>query len=46
MTEDDMIGWHHQFDGHKFDQALGVGDGYGSLACCSPWGYKKLDMTE
>ena len=34
MTEDDMIGWYHQFDGHEFEQALGVGDGYGSLACC------------
>ena len=39
-------GWHHQLDGHKFEYALGVGDGQGSLACCSPWGCKELDMTE
>ena len=45
-TEDEMAGWHHQFDGHEFEQALGVGYGQGSLACCSPWGHKKLDMTE
>ena len=38
MTEDEMIGWHHRFDGHEFEQALGVGDGQGSLACCNPWG--------
>ena len=37
MTEDEMVGWHHQLDGHEFEQALGVGDGQGSLACCSPW---------
>ena len=36
-TEDEMVGWHHQIDGHEFEQALGVGDGQGSLACCSPW---------
>ena len=36
MTEDEMVGWHHQLDGHEFEQALGVGDGQGSLACCSP----------
>ena len=35
MTEDDMVGWHHRLDGHEFEQALGVGDGQGSLACCS-----------
>ena len=45
-TEDEMIGWHHQLDGHEFEQALGVGDGQGSLACCSPWGRKESDMTE
>ena len=39
-----MVGWHHQLNGHE--QALGVGDGQGSLACCSPWGHKELDMTE
>ena len=38
MTEDEMVGWHHQLDGHEFEQALGVGDGQGSLKCCSPWG--------
>ena len=46
MTEDEMAGWHHQFNGHKFEQAPGVDDGQGSLACCSPWGHKELDMTE
>ena len=46
MTEDEMVGWHHRFDGHEFEQALGVGDGQGSLASCSPWGCKELDMTE
>ena len=42
-TEDEMVGWHHWLDGHEFEQAVGVGDGQGSLACCSPWGSKKLD---
>ena len=37
MTEDKMVGWHHQFNGHEFEQALGDGEGQGSLACCSPW---------
>ena len=46
MTEDEMLGWHHRLDGHEFDQALGVGDGQGSLAFCSPWGHKELDTTE
>ena len=36
-TEDEMVGWHHRLDGHEFEQALGVGDGQGGLACCSPW---------
>ena len=45
-TEDVMVGWHHRLDGHEFEQALGVGDGQGGLACCSPWGHKELDMTE
>ena len=36
MTEDEMVGWHHGFDGHEFEQAPGVGDRQGSLACCSP----------
>ena len=35
MTEDEMLGWHHRLDGHEFEQALGVGDGQGSLVCCS-----------
>ena len=46
MTEDEMVGWHHQLDGHEFEQALGVGDGQGGLACCSPQGHKELDMTK
>ena len=41
-----MVGWHHRLEGHEFEQALGVGDGQGSLACCSPWGHKELDSTE
>ena len=45
-TEDEMVGWHHQLNGDEFEQALGVGDGQGSLACCSPWGGKELDTTE
>ena len=46
MTEDKTIGWHHQLDGHEFEQALGVGDEQGSLVCGSPWGHKESDMTE
>ena len=46
MTEDDMVGWHHCFDGHEFEQALGVGDGQGRLVCCSPCGCKESDMIE
>ena len=38
-TEDEMVGWHHQLDGHEFEHALGVGDRQGSLACCSPWNH-------
>ena len=45
MTEE-MVGWHLRLNGHEFEQALGVGDGKGSLACCSPWGYKESDTTE
>ena len=45
-TEDEMVRWHHQFYGYEFEQALGVGDGQGSLACCSSWGHKESDMTE
>ena len=43
MTEDEMVGWHHWLNGHEFEQALGVGNGQGSLVCCSPWGGKELD---
>ena len=46
VTEDEMVGWHHRLYGHEFEQALGVSDGQGSLACCSPWGHKELDTTE
>ena len=46
MTEDEMVGWHHWLNGHEFEQALGVGDGQGSLACYSPWGPKESDTTE
>ena len=46
MTEDDMVGRHHQLYGHEFEQVPGVGDGQGSLACCSPWGCKVSDITE
>ena len=46
MTEDKMVGWHHWLNGHEFEQAPGVGDGQGSLACCSPWGCTKSDTIE
>ena len=45
-TEDEIAEWHHRLDGHEFEQALGVGDRQGSLACCSPWGRKESDTTE
>ena len=45
-SEDEMVEWHHQRDGHEFEKALGVGDGQGSLECCGPWDHKALDMTE
>ena len=45
MTEDEMVGWHHRLNGHKLEQALGVGDGQGSLVCCRPWVCKESDMT-
>ena len=41
-----MVGWHHQLDGHEFEKVPGVGDGQGSLVCCSPWGRKELDANE
>ena len=46
MTEDKMTGWHHGLNGHGFEQVLGDGEGQGSLACCSPWGRRELDMSE
>ena len=46
MTEDEMVGWHHQLDGHEFEQALGDGKRHGGLVCCGPWGCKKSDTTK
>ena len=53
MTEEEVVGWHHQLDGYEFEQAPGVGDGQGSLVCCSPWGgtaeslsFEQLTPTE
>ena len=46
MTQDEMVGWHHRLDGPEFEKALGVGNGQGSLVCCSSWGHKESDMTE
>ena len=46
MSEDEMVGWHHRFNEHAFEQAAGDGEGQGSMACCSPWGHKESDMTE
>ena len=46
MTEDEIVGWHHQLDEREFEQAPGVGDGQGSLVCCSPWDLKESDTTE
>ena len=46
MTEDEVVGWHHQLDGHEFQQTPGVGDGQGGLACCSSRGWKESNMTE
>ena len=46
MTEDEMVGWHHQLDGHEFEQTPGDGEGQGSLACCSPWGCNEFNTTE
>ena len=45
MIEDMMVGWHHQLNGHEFEQALGFDDGQRGLACCSPWGHKDSDTT-
>ena len=41
-----MVGWHHQLNGHEFEQTLGDSEGQGSLECCSPWGHKELDMIK
>ena len=46
MREDEIVGWHHRLNGYEFEQAPGVGDGQGGLACCGPWGSKELEMTE
>ena len=46
MMEDEVVGLHHLVNGHEFEWAPGVGDGQGSLACCSPWGLKESDITE
>ena len=46
MTEGEMVRWHHQLNGHEFEQVLGVADGQGSLACCSQWGRKESNMSE
>ena len=46
MTENEIVERHDWLEGHEFEQALGIGNGQGSLACCSPWGHKELDMTE
>ena len=45
-TEDEMVGWHHQLNGHMFKQTPGDSEGQGSLECCSPWGCRELDVTE
>ena len=45
MTKDEMVGWHHQLNGHGFGYTPGVGDGQGGLGCCSPWGHKETDTT-
>ena len=45
-TENTMVGWHHWLNGREFEQAVEVGEGQGSLACCSPWGCEELDTTE
>ena len=46
MTEDKMVGWHYELNGYEFEQAPGDGEEHGSLACCSPWGYKESEMNE
>ena len=46
QKQEEMAGWHHQLNGHEFEQALGIRDGQGSLVCCSSWGHKESNMTE
>ena len=46
MTEDEMVGWHHQDNGPEFEQAPGDGEGQGGLVCCSPWGHRESDTTK
>ena len=46
ITQNAMVGWHQRLDGHETEQAPGVGDGQGSVACCNPWGHKESDTTE
>ena len=46
MTEDEMVGWHHRFNGHEFEQTVGDSEGQGSLVCCSSWHRKESDTTE
>ena len=46
VTEDEMVGWHHQLNRHEFEQTVGDTEGQGSLVCCSPWGRKELNVTE
>ena len=46
MTEDEMVGWHHQLDGDEFERTPAIGDGQGGLVCCGSWSRKELDMTE
>ena len=46
MTEDEMVGWQHRVNGHEFERALGVGDGQGSLECCSPWVQKWTRLSD
>ena len=45
VADDEMVGWHHQLNGHEFEQTAGDSEGQGSLACCSPWAHKELNMT-
>ena len=46
MTEDEMVGWHYQLNGHEFEETSGIGDGQGGLTCHSPWCHKEFDTTD